>query len=814
MLKTSLLKESLFKYSGHIWAILLFIGIALAYFSPVLQGKKIFQNDIVQYNAMAKERNDFRKERESYWTNSAFVGMPTYQLGAQYPYDVVKWVDHQIRFLPRPADYLFLYFISFYVLLLVLKLPKRYAFLGALAFGFSTYLIIILGVGHNAKAHAIGYFPLVFAGVWLVFHKRYAIGAVLTTFASALEISANHLQMSYYLFLFLLVAGCVFFFKYLKNRDLLSYLKSIGILLASGGLALALNATNLLATQLYAQLSTRGKSELTLSPEGVTKTESGLSKEYITEYSYGISESLNLLVPRLFGGANAENLGENSDVYKFLISNGVSSQNALNFSQSLPTYWGEQPIVAAPAYIGIVVFFLLVLALFVMKGYKKYMLLGGIICSLLLSWGKNFSILTDFMIDYFPLYDKFRAVSSIQVILEFCVPILAILGLYNFVKNSEQNKKYLYYSGGIVAGLLLFLWLCKGLFSFTGLHDAAYANAYGNDLMQIIIQDRKNIYTQDILRALVFTGLLFASLYAFTIRKLGEKWLVLFVAILLVGDLGGVDKRYVNNNNFVTERQLRAPFSLSQPEQEILQKDTTYFRVFNINEGLNGAKTSYFFHSVGGYHAAKPRYIQELFDYQIYKQNFQMLNMLNVKYLIQNGKNDEKIVSQNPDALGNAWFVSECQPVTNSDEAMQALTHLQPKNQAIVQFSAEQKNPLPSTFVVDSLAQIKLFSYAPDRLEYQSENQRDGFAVFSEMYYPYGWKATIDGEPVTIFRTDYLLRGLQIPAGNHKIIFHFDPEIIAIGSKITLFAIVVFCLLLLAVGYKFWKSSQKIKNSR
>ncbi|MEQ3662610.1 MAG: hypothetical protein ABNG96_07975, partial [Flavobacterium sp.] len=417
----------------HLAAIIGFVLVSIIYFHPVLKGDKIYQSDIAQYTGMAKEQNDFRKETDSepYWTNSAFGGMPTYQLGANYPHNYIKKLDSVLRFLPRPADYLFLYFLGFYILLMVLKIDPLKAFFGAVAFGFSTYLIIILGVGHNAKAHAIAYMPMVLAGVLLVFQRRYVVGGILTMIAAALEIQANHFQMTYYLLLLLLIVGSFYAFQFVKEKAFKDLAKIIGVFAIAGLLAIGANATNLLATSEYAKFSTRSKSELSFDAEGKKKeSDNAMSYEYITEYSYGKAESLNLLAPRIFGGSNHEDLGEDSEMYKYIVAQGVPSYEAVNLVKQMPTYWGDQPIVAAPAYIGIIVFFFAVLSFFDEKKKINYILLTGALLSLFLSWGKNFSLLTDFFIDFVPMYNKFRAVSSIQVLLELCMPVLAVLGFY------------------------------------------------------------------------------------------------------------------------------------------------------------------------------------------------------------------------------------------------------------------------------------------------------------------------------------------------------------------------------------------------
>ncbi|EGD34068.1 membrane protein [Capnocytophaga sp. oral taxon 338] len=801
------MKEKLQHILPHLVCILLFVGIALAFFYPILQGKEIQQSDIVQYIGMSKERNDFRQVRESYWTNSAFGGMPTYQLGAEYPYNYIKKLDRVIRFLPRPADYLFLYFISFYIFLLALKVNYRYAFLGALAFGFSTYLIIILTVGHNAKAHAIGYFGFVLAGILLSFQRKYLWGFLLTTLALALEINANHFQMTYYLLLLVIILGGVRLYQAIKNKELKPYIKSVAVLCGAALLAILMNATLLLTTKEYEAFSTRGKSDLTLTAQGQPKTNTtGLSKDYITEYSYGIYESLDLIVPRLLGGSNHENLGEKSAVYNYLIANNYPPNQVLQFTQHLPTYWGEQPIVAAPAYIGIVVFFLFILALFVVKRKAKWWLLAGIVISLLLSWGKNFGLLTNFMIDYFPLYNKFRAVSSVQTILEFCMPALAILGLYQYLTydKREEAKKYLYYTTAIVGGLLLLLWLAKGSLSFQGAGDTYYSQAYGDDLMRLIRQDRESMYTTDILRSFIYMIIIFGILYAFSIEKLNEKVAFVFITILLVSDIAGVTKRYLSEDSYSFPSETENYFILSKEEKKILE-DKEYFRVFSLDEALNGARISYSFHSVGGYHAAKPRRIQELFDYQFYNnKNPQVLNLLNVKYILQTDKEGRTIVIKNPDALGNAWFVQRLSVVENADKLMQSLDTLSPKKNAIT----SDKSLKDKFYQVDSLASVKLKEYEPDRMVYTSHNSQNGLAVFSEIYYPHGWKAVIDGQKETlIYQVDYTLRAIEIPAGEHTIEFVFSPKLVKIGGWITLFASILFVLI--TIGAIF--VSKKIK---
>ena len=786
----------------HLAVLLFFIATSVIYFYPVIQGKGIFQSDIAQYKGMAQEREIYKEStgEESYWTNSAFGGMPTYQLGANYPHDYVKKLDRLIRFLPRPADYLFLYFIGFYILMLCLKVDYRLAILGSLAFGFSTYYIIILGVGHNAKAHAIAYLPMLLGGILLAFRRKYIAGFLLTAVAMALEVSANHYQMTYYFMLLVLLVGLVYLIYAIKNKKLMAYAKAIGVLVLAVILGIATNTTNLLATKEYAEWSTRGKSELSINPDGSAKeAATGLDKEYITQYSYGITESLNLLVPRLYGGSNSEDLGKSSKAYDFLTGQGLSTSKALEFTEGLPLYWGQQPIVAGPAYIGAVVFFLAILALFLIKQKHKWWLLGGVILSLLLSWGKNFSVLTDFMIDYFPLYNKFRAVSSIQIVLELCMPILAVLGLKSlFRKNIEKKAKLnaLRNAVFICFGLLIGLFLLKGTFSFEGLSDGTYRQYFGEELMQMIQRDRETVFTQDVFRSFFLLLTSATVLFLFIREKLNQNVAIVGLGLIILIDLVGVDKRYVNQDDFVSQRQINRPFTASEMDKAI-QQDKSVFRVFDPQEGLNGARTSYFHKSIGGYHAAKPQKMQNLFDFHLYNNNVEVLNMLNVKYIVQQDEEGRSYPALNPDVNGPAWFVETIEPVASADEAILGLKDLNTTKKALVE-STDNKQLVKTNFALDSTAQIVVKDYRPNFISYQSENKNEGFAVFSEMFYANGWKASIDGQTASIYKVNYALRGLLIPPGSHKIVFEFEPDVVQLGSTISLISNIVLALLLIS----------------
>ncbi|MBB1138206.1 YfhO family protein [Myroides sp. WP-1] len=791
------------KYVPHLLVLVGFIVVALLYFSPVLQNKVIYQSDIVQYTGMAKEQNNFRTEfnEEPYWTNSAFGGMPTYQLGAKYPYNFVKHLDTAIRFLPRPADYLFLYFVGFYALLLVLGIRPLKAFIGSLAFGFSTYLIIILGVGHNAKAHAIAYMPLVVAGVLLVFRKKYVAGGILTVVAAALEISANHFQMTYYLLLFLLVLAVVYTWEYAKEKDWKGLGIAYAILVGAGILSIGANATNIMATAEYTKFSTRSASELTYEPDGTPKASSNaMSYDYITEYSYGVFESLNLIAPRLTGGANNEKLEKDNAISKYFVSMGANPQQAQEMSKQAPTYWGDQPIVAAPAYIGAVVFFLFVLGMFTEKRKLKYIFFIGALLALVLSWGKNFALVTNFFINFVPMYNKFRAVSSIQVILEMCVPVLAILGLYNYFRLEQKQKIEALKKTSLVAGgLIILLFLIKGMLTFSGLNDDYYRMAYGEvgpGFVRALIEERKAMYTSDLIRSFLLILATAAVLFVLAKDKIKEMYALVIVGLLLVGDLVMVDRKYVNDESFVAARKMEEPFDITQADKQILN-DPTHFRVFDAQGGLNSAKASYFHHSLGGYHAAKPRRIQQLADYQLKDNPMTVFNMMNVKYIIQEDEEGRSVAMLNTEANGNAWFVSNVQKVTTADQEMKALETINTKTTALFN-TRDFEQSLADTYVVDSLATIKLTSYKANQLTYESVNTNDGLAVFSEVYYPQGWIAKVDGQQVPIFAVDYVLRAITLPKGKHTIEFSFEPQVVKTGSRIALASSIL--IVLLSVG--------------
>lgn len=794
----------------HALVIAGFIIVALVYFNPVLSGKRIYQNDIKLYEGMAKQHRDFRAEtgEETYWTNSAFGGMPTYQLGAKFPHDYMDKLDRLIRFLPRPADYLFLYFLSFYVLMLVMRVPWKYAVIGALAFGLSTYLIIIIGVGHNSKAHAIGYFPLVLSGIILTFRGKYLWGFLLTAVAMGLEIQANHYQMTYYLGMLCMILGIAYLIDAFKKKQLPHYFKSVGILVGAVALGLATNATTLLSTAEYAETSTRGE-QLLQSENPKVPTKNGLEYDYITMWSYGKLESLNLIAPKFMGSGRASDLGRESAFAKKLAELGVPPNEINYYAQGTSLYWGEQPFVEAPPYIGITVFALALLGFLLIKGRLRWWLLSGIIVSLLLSWGKNLDVLSQFFVNYVPLYNKFRAVTSIQVIIELLIPIAAVFGLHRFFNdslNEDKKQKKLFIAFGVLAILFVMLYLFSGsLFNLRSAAEGQMAIEQP-EILNAIKEDRLTILKSDVLRSLLFVIAVGGALWLALKKKISENVVIVVVGVLVLIDLVGVDRRSVNEESFITQRQYEKNFELTPADKQIMEDDS-YFRVFDQYRGIQNSHTSYYFNSLNGYSAIQPRRFDDLYYKQIAEGNVGILNMYNVKYILQNN-NEAMYVQRNPYANGPAWFVNEIQYVPDYTTEFETLRKLDTKNTVVIreEYRDDLKNFQPKR---DSTATVKMLEVAPNFLSYEVNNASDGFMVFSENYYENGWTATIDGEKTKIYPVNYALRGIQVPAGSHTIVFSFDPQVVKTGGGIMLGSSLLLVIVLVGAAFFEFKNSKK-----
>ncbi len=797
-------------FSTHLVSLLVFIIAALLYFHPVLKGEKLSQSDITQHIGMAKEVNDYRITTglEPYWAESAFSGMPTYQIGTYFPHDYLSYLDRLIRFLPRPADYLFLYFLGFYIMLLAFKVDWKLAIMGSLAFGFSTYLMIIFGAGHNAKAHAIAYMPLVLAGVIYVFKKQYLLGFTLTGLATALEIKANHPQMTYYLLFAILILGIIELIEAIKKKQITQFTSQSLIIITAMLLAVGVNSTRLMATKEYSDFSTRGNTALTVNSDGTPKeVTSGLSKDYITQFSYGISETFNLLVPRYMGGGTVESLDKNSNTFKH-VSSIASPKQAEGFTKQVFTYWGDQLIVEAPAYVGAVIIFLFFLGIFLVKGKFKHWLVASTVFSILMSWGKNFELLTNFFIDYVPLYNKFRAVSSFQVIAELCIPLLGILAIKEFIfsklskeEKLEAVKKAFYVTSGLI---IIGLFYAISFSTFEGLRDANYSQYEG--LLDAVIADRKSLLYSDSFRSLVLISVSFGILWLFLKQQINKTKVIIVFTLLILFDLVQVNLRYVNDDDFRQARKIDKPFRASSADLQI-QKDKSHYRVANFTgDPFQDGRTSYFHKSIGGYHAAKMGRYQDLIEFQLGKQNMQVYNMLNVKYFIIPDNEGKEQMQQNPNNNGNAWFIKDIKYVKSANEEIKALDSLPTKTTVVI--NQESLNtPVNFSKELDSLATINLVKYSLNALTYDSNSTKDEFAVFSEIYYKNGWNAYIDGELKPHLNVNYVLRGLEIPAGKHSIEFRFEPKVIQTGSTISLLSYVL--LLLIPLGWFFYDKNKE-----
>ena len=753
-----------------------FCIISLIYFNPLLSGKKIKQSDIDQFSGMSRQIVEHRDnfDEEPYWLDNAFLGMPTYQVAVKYPFDVLDKVDKIIRFLPRPADYLFVYLLSFFLLLKSMKVRSDYAFFGSIAFAFSTYLIIILGVGHNTKALAIGYTPLALAGFFKILNNRTLSGIVICSVGLGLQINANHYQMTYY---FMMLMGLILIMSTLfeKGDNLKSKFVKTGAFSSSVLIAILLNSSSIMATKEYSEFSTRGNSEISINSDGSEKTDlDGLSKEYITEYSYGKIESLNLIIPRFMGGGSSDLIGKDTDFFKSLSN--YDPQSASLIYQNARLYWGDQPIVAAPAYIGISVFYLFIISLFYLDKKTLRWVFPSLIFALLLSWGKNFSALTDLMIDYFPFYDKFRAVSSIQVIIELIIPLIAALGLYKIFEGQHQktmsHKKIIYPSLIFLTTLFLLLVFGESIFKFQS--EREVFGAYP-EILDMIVNERKSIFRADVMRSIFIVSVLFVSIFAVKKNYLSRKYIIPVLTIIVLADLWSFNKNYVNDDNFTNASIVKTPFILNDLDKEILN-DKSDFRVYESFRGFVNGRTSFFHNSISGYHAAKPKRMQDIYDFYLLKNNLRVLDMLNVKYIIDLNESGNIELKINEDVMGSAWFVDEVQKVTDSNQELLGLSSIDYKKTCL---STNLNN---KTYPDSSKNYIEIVDKRANQITYKVFSNDTGFIVFSEAFYKNGWVAKINGEITDHHKVNYLLRGLEVEKGEHEIVFTFEPNVIKTGT--------------------------------
>ena len=792
-------------------AILAFVLLSFAYFFPAdIENRILFQHDTAAGAGAGQEVKEYYEQtgERSRWTNSLFGGMPMYQIAPSYDSTKsLQWVQKAYQlFLPDYVCLTFMLMLGFYILLRVFGIPVWLAGLGGIMWAFSSYFFILISAGHIWKFITLAYVPPTIAGIVLAYRGKLLWGGILTALFVALQITSNHVQMSYYFFFVILFFVGAYFEKAWRTKTLPQFFKASAVLIVAALVGIAANVSNLYHTYAYSKETMRGKSELVQTGDAAKQTSSGLDRDYITQWSYGIDETLTLLVPNFKGGASAA-LSQSETA--------MSKANPMYSSLygSLTQYFGTQPMTSGPVYVGAFVLFLFVLGCFIVKGPLKWALIGATFFSIVLSWGKNFMPLTDFFIDYVPLYNKFRAVSSILVIAEFTIPLLAIFALKRLLEEPEilkQEKKPLGISLLLTAGIALLLAVAPGSIG-SGYVPAQEAQMLQNAVNQQMIpanelsgilanlgEMRAELVSSDALRSFIIIGIGCSLLWLYASGKLRSSLTIAGITILCLADMWGVNKRYLNDAQFVPHSIRTETFTKTNTDELILQDSSLDYRVLNFaTSTFDDNNTSYWHKSVGGYHPAKLRRYQEMIEHHIspemqaaYKaiataggemdsvdaNKFRILNMLNTKYFIfPAGQHRQTVPILNPHAYGNAWFVNKVQYVNNANEEIDALDSIIPTETAVVDARFKDVLKGATESYKDSLSSIRLTSYAPNRLTYETNNAQDGIAVFSEIYYPDGWHVTIDGQPAELARADYILRTMYVPAGQHTIEMRFDP---------------------------------------
>jgi hypothetical protein len=809
--------------------VILFFFISVAYFIPdVLEGKKLNQHDIMQFKGMSKEISDYREKyhEEPLWTNSMYGGMPAYLISTKYKGNVLKQIHSVFTLFGfRPVSFVFLYLLGAYLALLLIGVNPWLSFAGALAYGFSAYFFQIIQVGHVSKVLALGYMPPVIAGVYIAFRGKHILGSLCAGLFLGLQILMNHIQITYYTFLIILILGIVELVIAIKNKTLAAFLKPFPWLILCVVLAVGANFSSIYTTYEYGKYSIRGPTEL--SSEKANRT-SGLDKDYATQYSYSPAETFNLMIPNFMGGSSGGELKESSHTYKFLKSN-YGNPTARNFIKAVPLYWGDQIQTAGPVYIGAVVVFLFILGLFLVRGPARWWLGIVTVFAIFLAWGDHFKAFNYFMLDFFPGYNKFRTVSMTLTMVEFTMPFMAILVLREIIFGEIPKKEFmraLKYSFFGLGGLIVFLILIAGSFDMSNPYDSQRLQGI-QGLIDAIELDRLSILRTDAVRSLILISLAAALVYFTWLKKLKFNMVIVLLSLLILVDLWPVDKRYLNSSNFMTVKEDKNVFKPTTADMVILNDKDPDYRVLNVSlSPLQDATTSYYHKSIGGYHGAKMRRFQELYDNNIQKEILSLYNTLQQKTVTMesidstlaraNALNilNTRYIIVNPDApplvnkyrLGNAWFVDEFRVVANADEEIKAVSDIDPARQAVVdnRFSNLLEGFKPEK---DSSAGIKLVEYRPNYLKYSSTSQKEQLAVFSEVYYDKGWQAYIDNKPAPYFRADYLLRAMRIPSGNHVIEFRFHPSSYYVGEKISLASSLI--LILLLVGTAWFELKKK-----
>ena len=816
-------QSSIKKSLPDVLAVLLFAVLAFAYFFPAdIEGRILYRHDASAGRGAGQEGVEYREKtgERTRWTNALFSGMPTYQMAPSYGSTEIlaKAANAYHLWLPENVWYVFAYLLGFYILLRAFDFRQHLAVLGSILWAFSTYFLIIIAAGHIWKVWALAYLPPMIAGLVLAYRGKYLWGLLLTAVFTAFEINANHVQMTYYYLFIIIFLVIAWLIDAIRKKQMERFLKATAVCAAGAAIGVCINLSNIYHTWEYSKESMRGKSELVKQNSG-NQTNSGLERDYITQWSYGIGETWTLLVPNTKGGASVPLSMNETAMAK-------ADPNYTSIYQQIGQYWGEQPGTSGPVYVGAFVLFLFILGLFIVKGPVKWALLAATILSIMLSWGKNFMGLTDFFIDYMPMYAKFRTVASILVIAEFTIPLLAMLALKKFLEEPEQMKprmKYVGISFLLTGGVAMLFSVMPSAFfdSFISSGELRALQSlpaeHVTPLTNNLIEMRQAMFTSDSLRSfyiiLVGTGILLAVAFG----KLNKEYAVGIILVLCLVDLWTVNKRYLNDEMFVPKSEREAPQQKTQTDELILRDQSLDYRVLNLaSNTFNENETSYYHKSIGGYHAAKLRRYQELIEryinpemQQLFKSVseaggdmtqvkgdsiFPVLNMLNAKYFIFPLEGGQTVPIQNPYVYGNAWFVDQLNYVDNANQEMDALGRLDLRHQAVA--DAKFKAQLGEAVEQDTASVVTITGYEPNRLAYDVNSGKGGVLVFSEIYYP-GWTATIDGEPVELGRVDYVLRAMNVKPGRHEVVLSFFPksvnttETIAYISYLILFLVII-----------------------
>ncbi len=822
------------KFLPDLIILAVFIIASVIYFWPALQGKIIATTDGINGRAAVQESVAYHEATGdyTYWTNSMFGGMPNYQIGGNGGYLVDKIMKPFKWFFAwgnRNAIFIFLFYLAaFFLLLRAFKVNKWLAMAGAFAIAMSSYFFVIIAASHHGKCYSITWMTLVMVGFLLTYRKQYGWGALLIMFFTYIGFFL-HPQMSYYI---CMLIGILFFAELaiaIRDKEWKHFGIATLIFFASFAVGMGMGSANIFANQEYAAETMRGgHSDLAKEKDETNKTK-GLDLDYATAWSYGINETMTFLIPNYMGGASGYDLGEKSQLYDDLVKARVPKRQAKQFCSSAPTYWGEKAFTMGPVYMGAIICFLFLLGLIIVPGPYKWALLVATLFSILLSWGHNFMWLTEFFFKYFPMYNKFRAVESILIVAEITMPLLGILAVQEIINNRDRNYlKPLAIAGGITAGLCLLVALF-GLGSFTSSYDAQWKGQVGNDIYQMIVSQRETMAKADAWRSFIFIALACALIYAYSVKRFKTEYLAVALMTLIIADMWPVDKRFCNDSHFRTHKQVYDNFNAAPYETQLQEADPSYYRVVNLSTNtFNDARTSYYFKSIGGYSAAKLRRYQDLIDEHIAPEmrtlglrgdmlmadQAPVLNMLNTKYAIVPTRDNGAMPVYNPSAMGNAWFIDSLVLVNNANAESEALRTLDLRHVAVLDTTYTPNRYLSPAVAqrmlneteTNSQADIVLTSYSPKTLQYETHTSADRLAVFSEIYYPHGWKASIDGQPAAICRVNYMLRAICIPAGDHVVTMTFSPDAVRKGNILSLCCLIIFLLTLLSYGgYRIYR---------